>query len=125
MGEVIREHTITETGKTSNVTGPTWQMKAGNKIPNRLHGFLDVTQVMTTTPSITVKYQYSWDDLVWTDITSAVFTAITAVGKGQLNGITIQLATAALAAPYIRYFATIAGTGSSFNYKLDTILEFA
>ena len=123
MGDVIKKHTITETGKVANVTGPTWEMKAGGRIANRLHGFLDVTQVMTTAPSITVKYQYSYDDVAWTDITSAAFAAITAVGKGQLNGVTIALAGAALAAPFIRYFATIAGTSSSFNYKLDTILE--
>ncbi len=118
MAILVKTDDATETGKTATFNSQWFSPRSGTNTPAKLSAFVDVTQVMTTTPSITVKYQYSHDGILATDVTSGAFSAITAIGKATLNGITWPAA-----ASYYRYVATIAGTGSSFNFALKTIFH--
>ena len=66
--------------------------------------------VSGTTPTLNGKLQSSPDNSVWTDISGATFTEVTATDSFQKIGVDVRAG-----AKYIRYVGTIAGTSPSFT----------
>lgn len=72
-------------------------------------GYLEVTTITGTTPSLTAKIQHSADNVSWADLIT--FTAATAIG-GQ------RVAVAGTVNRYTRALWTIAGTTPSVTFSL-------
>jgi hypothetical protein len=68
-----------------------------------------VGTVSGTSPSMTGKMQESSDNSTWTDITGAVFTAVTAA-------VNTQVINFHRTKRYVRHYATIAGNNPVFNF---------
>lgn len=66
--------------------------------------------VSGTTPTLDGKLQSSPDNSIWSDISGATFTQVTASDSFQKIGIQVPAA-----ARYLRYVGTIAGTTPSFT----------
>ncbi len=90
----------------------------GSAIAGKVSAFLKVTAISGAAASLTLKLQYSYDGINWTDLTSGAMTAITAVGFKELNGIAW-----AGAAPYVRYVATISGTTPVITFTLTIYMH--
>lgn len=63
-----------------------------------------------TTPTLDVKMQDSPDNSVWTDITGATATQLTAAGNAEISFRTNQ--------KWVRAVATIGGTTPSFTFDV-------
>ncbi len=110
--QITATHTATINGTAQNIN------TFGPIIAGKVSAFMDVTAVSGTTPSLTLKLQYSYNGTNWTDLTSGAMSAITAAGVRELNGVTW-----AGAAPYVRYVATISGTTPSFTFNLTIYMH--
>lgn len=112
---IVGEFTDIQVAKTATFNGPEWNISAMNQVPTKFHSFMNVTAVSGATPSMTVKYQYSYDKVNWVDITSGAFSAATAISVKELNGI-----STVGGGPWMRYVATISGS-FSFNIHLRLV----
>jgi hypothetical protein len=118
MGKLVRIQTDSQAARTATFNGATWGAWADGQVPAKISAFMDVTAVSGTTPSMTVKFQYSYDGTNFTDVTSGAFSAATVVSVKELNGIAYPGG-----AQYTRYVATISGTTPSFTFTLKLLLH--
>lgn len=118
MGQLIKIQEDSQAAKTATFNGATWGAWAEGKVPSKLSAFMNVTTVGTGSPTMTVKFQYSFDGTNFTDVASGAFSAVTTVSVVQLTGIAYPVA-----AQYIRYVATIGGTSPSFTFTLKLLLH--
>lgn len=124
MGRITKTILDTQASKTATFNGDTWQAFSaqsgvfGPEAPLKFSAMMNVIAVSGTTPSMTVKFQDSYDGVTWTDITSGAFSAATTTGVKELNAIAKRVA-----ADYIRYVATISGTTPSFSFDLKLLLH--
>lgn len=93
--------------RTSTVTATGIDVSAykGQLIVQQLVG-----AVSGTSPTLNGKLQSSPDDSVWTDISGATFTEVTASDSFQKIAVDVRDG-----AKYLRYVGTIAGTSPSFT----------
>src|SRR3972149_4955461 len=105
---------------TATANGSTLKLEdqMAGQVPTKVHAFLKVTAVSGTTPSLTMKLQYSYDNSTWTDVPSGAMSAITAVGIKELNAV----ATIG-AARFYRWVATISGTTPSFTFDMNVVFS--
>ena len=115
MGAIIKEDLATETARTVTFNSSGFGALSANKIPAKISAFLNVTAVGAT-PNLVVKYQYSYDNVLWTDVVSGAFTAVTAISKREFNGVAWPGA-----AQYYRYVGTI--TAGTFDFTLKTVFH--
>src|SRR3990170_3160912 len=114
MAKIIGQFTKTAT-ETGTITGPTWNLRGfdslhppSDQIGGKLYAFMTVTAIAGAAPSVVGKFQYSYDDSNWTDVTSGAFSAATTTGVKELNAIAWMGA-----APYLHYVSTFGGTTTS------------
>jgi len=117
MGKLIKIQEDSQAAKTATFNGATWGAWADGEVPSKISAFMDVTNVGTA-PSMTVKFQYSFDGTNFTDVTSGAFSAVSTISVVQLTGVAYPVA-----AQYIRYVATISGTTPSFTFTLKLLLH--
>jgi hypothetical protein len=101
----------TAAGVTSNQTHPTFDV---SKLRGRVVNIKAViSQVMTTTPSLTFRVQQSDDNVNFFDtlaVNGAALAAQTAVGNASANYLIVG--------DYLQILVTVAGTGSSHSYTV-------
>lgn len=77
-------------------------------------GLVQVSAITGTSPTLVVKMQESSDNSSWTDITGATTATINAAGSAVFFG--------QPAKGYVRFVATIGGTGPSVTANIAAIV---
>jgi hypothetical protein len=95
--------------RTTSGTGT--QLDNSASSANGVVGYLQVTAVSGTTPSITAKVQHSTDGSTWADLVT--FTAVTASNNAQ------RIAVSGTVNRYLRALWTISGTTPSATFHLS------
>lgn len=106
LDNIISLHQLV--AKTSTGTG--MQVDNLTATTNGGVGYLQVTAVSGTGPSLTVKIQHSADGSTWADLIT--FSAVTASNKAQ------RIAVTGTVNRYIRASWTISGTSPSFTFNV-------
>lgn len=105
---------VSPAAETSTVTGAAFDLQPYEGMTKIIQ---EVGTVTGTTPSLTGKIQTSADGTDgWTDVTGAVFTAVTASTSSQSLGLDTRFVSR-----YIRYVGTITGTTPSFGLAVEIV----